>query len=117
MKIGEISRKTGLSIHTIRYYEKIGIIPKNGKDKSGHRTYSDDDLKWIRFIICLKAIEMPLEEILRFISLRNTGDRTIPERIRIMKQQKEKLKVKVEELNKHIEHIEYKIRHFNKILK
>jgi DNA-binding transcriptional MerR regulator len=117
MKIGELSRKTGLSIHTIRYYEKIGIIRKNGKDKSGHREYADNDIEWIKFITCLKAIEMPLNDILHFICLREKGDKTLPERVKIMKLQRIKLKSKIDDLKKHIKHIDYKISHFGKYLK
>jgi MerR family transcriptional regulator, aldehyde-responsive regulator len=117
MKIGEFSKKTGLSIHTIRYYENIGLMKKNPKDKSGHREYSEYDIEWARFISCLKATEMPLEKILNFIKLREKGDSTMSERLSIMKEQREKMEKNISLLNTHLAHIDYKIKNFENILK
>jgi len=117
MKIGELSAKTGLSIYTIRYYEKIGILKESKKDRSGRREYSADDVEWIKFIECLKATDMTLEEILQFISLRERGDQTIGERLALLSRRKGKLLEKIAVLHAHLEHIDYKIRHFEKILK
>jgi DNA-binding transcriptional MerR regulator len=117
MKIGEFSKKSGLSVHTIRYYEKLGILKKNSKDKSGHRNYTDFDIEWIKFITCLKATGMELEQIKRFVLLREKGETTIPERVSIMKEQREKLERKISLLNDYLSHIDYKIEHFDKIMK
>lgn len=117
MKIGEFSKKTGLSIYTIHYYEKIGLIKKNPKDKSGHREYSEHDIEWVLFISCLKATEMTLEQISHFISLREKGDSTVPQRISIMQAQREKLVEKISILNSRLAHIDYKLNYFDKMLK
>ncbi len=117
MKIGEFSEKTGLSIHTIHYYEKIGLIKKNSKDRSGHRIYSEYDVEWVKFISCLKATEMPLEQILHFISLIEKGDSTIPERFSILQEQRKNLEQKISLLNTHLSHIDYKIKNFKLIFK
>ena len=117
MKIGELSKKTGLSIHTIRYYEKIGLLKKNFKDKSGHKIYSENDIEWIKFIYCLKATDMPLDNILKFIRLINKGDSTIPERFSILCEQKKQLEDKISLLNTYLDHINYKIKNFKNIFK
>ena len=117
MKIGEFSKKIGLSIHAIRYYEKIGILKKNLKDNSGHRIYSDFDIEWMNFISCLKATGMALDQIQHFILLREKGKSTIPERVSIMKQQREKLEQKISLFNEYLSHIDYKIENFDKIMK
>jgi len=117
MKIGEFSKTTGLSIYTIHYYEKIGLIKKNSKDKSGHREYSQYDIEWVQFIACLKATGMTLAQILHFIALREKGDSTIHERLSIMMEQRKRLVEKVSVLNDHLGHINYKIKKFNKLLK
>jgi DNA-binding transcriptional MerR regulator len=117
MKIGEFSKKTGLSIHTIRYYEKIGLIKKKSKDKSGHRNYSEFDIEWVNFITCLKVTGMTLEQIYYYISLREKGKSTKSERLSIMKQQKKKLEQKIHLFNEYLSHINYKIENFEKIMK
>lgn len=117
MKIGELSGRTGMSIHTIRYYEKIGILKKKSKDQSGHNEYSDNDIEWIRFINCLKSTEMSLEKILDFIRLIDKGESTIPERYAILEEQKKILEEKISLLNTHLGHINYKIKNFEKFFK
>lgn len=117
MKIGEFSRQTGLSIHTIHYYEKIGIIRKNSKDKSGHRIYTDYDIEWAGFISCLKSTEMPISQILHFIKLIDKGESSAPERLAILHKQRKHLENKISELNSHMSHIDYKIQNFEKIYK
>lgn len=63
MKIGQLSKEVGISVYTIRYYEKIGLLQKPLKDQSGHRTYSGKDIKLINWVACLKNSGMPLEKI------------------------------------------------------
>lgn len=63
MKIGEISQQTGLGIHTIRYYEKQGLIKQPVKDTSGHRDYSTVDIELLNWIACMKHSGMPLSKI------------------------------------------------------
>lgn len=63
MKIGRLSSETGLSIHTLRYYEKLGLIHKTSKDKSGHRDYKTQDIELVNWITCLKKSGLPLEKI------------------------------------------------------
>jgi DNA-binding transcriptional MerR regulator len=68
MKIGEISEQTGLGIHTIRYYEKQGLINKPEKDDSGHRNYSRLDTELLNWIACMKHSGMPLSKIQSYTS-------------------------------------------------
>jgi DNA-binding transcriptional MerR regulator len=117
MKIGEFSKKTGLSIHTIHYYEKIGLIKKKSKDISGHRIYTKFDIEWVYFISCLKATGMTLKQIRHFILLREKGESTIPERLSIMRSHKKILEQKIALLNEYLSHINYKIKNFDKIFK
>lgn len=63
MKIGIVSNKTGLGIHTIRFYEKQGLIKKPEKDESGHREYKEKDIELLNWISCMKTSGMPLNKI------------------------------------------------------
>ncbi|MGB1239435.1 MAG: MerR family transcriptional regulator [Pseudomonadales bacterium] len=76
MKIGQISAQTGLSAHTIRYYEKRGLIAVASKDSSGHRAYSTDDLELLNWIGCMKKSGMSLARIQQYVEASASGDRS-----------------------------------------
>lgn len=113
MTIGEVSLKYNISMDTLRYYEKIGLIENITKSK-GKREYKEDDLKRIEFIICMKNAGFKLEDIIMFLSLYKKGDSTIPERIRILYEQKDALLKKIEEEKKTLEFLEHKIAFYKK---
>ncbi len=109
MNIKQVSQQTGLSAHTLRYYEKIGLLLGIHRDSKGHRDYTDKDLIWIEFIKRLKATNMPLNEIKRFAELRTSGDRTIPERLMILKKHQSRVRKQMDELVIHQQKIKAKI--------
>lgn len=76
MKISELARRTGLNAHTIRYYERIGLLPPPDKSASGHRDYDHSILSWIDFLGRLKATGMPLREMQHYAELRLQGEGT-----------------------------------------
>ena len=109
MNIKQISQQTGLSAHTLRYYEKIGLLLGIHRDSKGHRDYTDKDLIWIEFIKRLKATNMPLNEIKRFAELRISGDRTIPERLKILRKHQSRVQKQMDALVEHQQKIKEKI--------
>lgn len=109
MNIQTVSRHTGLSAHTLRYYEKIGLLLNIGRDSKGYRDYSEKDLIWIAFIKRLKATNMPLREIKRFARLRTRGDGTIDERLQILENHQQRVERQMSELRVHQEKIREKI--------
>jgi len=80
MRIGELARRCGLTAHTIRYYERIGLLPHADRDGSGQRNYDASILVWIEFLGHLKATGMPIREKLRYAALREGGKATEAER-------------------------------------
>ena len=70
MKIGELAKRSGLSAHTIRYYERIGLLPYAHRDHSSHRDYDESILTWIEFVDRLRETGMPIREMLRYAALR-----------------------------------------------
>jgi DNA-binding transcriptional MerR regulator len=86
MKIGDLSRRSGLSAHTLRYYERIGLIPFADRDRSGQRDYDAAILVWIAFLGRLKATGMPLSEMVRYAALRAQGSATDLERQQLLEQ-------------------------------
>ncbi len=98
MNIKNISKQTGLSAHTLRYYEKIGLILSVDRDAKGHRDYSEKDVVWIEFIKRLKATRMPLDEIRKFATLRLQGEDTIDERIKLLENHYQRVEAQMQDL-------------------
>lgn len=88
MKIAELAHRTGLTAHTIRYYERIGLMPRAGRDGAGHRDYGPDAVVWITFIGHMKAAGMPIREMLRYASLRQQGAATGPQRAEMLRERR-----------------------------
>jgi DNA-binding transcriptional MerR regulator len=98
MKIGELAKRSGLSAHTIRYYERIGLLPPAGRNQSGHRDYDATILTWIEFLDRLKATGMPIREMLRYAVLRERGVGTEAERSALLEQHRDRVRGHVAEL-------------------
>lgn len=106
--IGEFSRLTGLSVHTLRYYEQEHLImPK--RNSGNRRCYSDNDFAWIAFIKRLKDTGMPIKEIRRYAKLRAAGDSTMNERMEILIVHRQALNAQIKQLQEHMEKLDEKI--------
>ncbi|AAK76923.1 DNA-binding transcriptional MerR regulator [Clostridium acetobutylicum] len=99
--IGEFSKLTGISIYTLRYYEKENLITSKRKE-NGRRFYDEKDLKWIEFIKRLKNTNMPIKEIKKYAVLRSLGKTTLEERFEMLIAHRENLK---KEINSYIENL------------
>lgn len=95
MKIGELSKRSGLSAHTIRYYERIGLLPYADRDAGGRRDYDPLILSWTAFLARLKTTGMPLGEMLRYASLRAEGDHTGADRRALLEAHREQLRRRI----------------------
>jgi len=98
MKIGDVANRTGLSVHTIRYYERIGLIPVALKDGSGQRRYDESIFPWIEFLGRLKTTGMPIKGMLRYAGLRADGSATEPERCAMLIAHRDTVRERVAEL-------------------
>ena len=98
MKIGELARRTGLSVHTIRYYERIGLLPTADRDRSHQRDYDASILVWIEFLGRLKTTGMPIREMLRYAALREQGDGTAADRRRLLEDHRAGVRAHVADL-------------------
>lgn len=98
MKIGELARRSGLSAHTIRYYERIGLLPYADRDRSRQRDYDASILTWIYFLGRLKTTGMPIREMLHYAALREEGAGTEAERRILLERHREQVRARVAEL-------------------
>jgi DNA-binding transcriptional MerR regulator len=114
--IQDAAAETGVSRDTLRYYERIGILPGISRSKSGHRRFSDDDMGWIKLVQCLRATGMPIEDLHAYAELAQQGDATAPERLRILKEHRRRIKEDMAELATALELVERKIAGYDEVL-
>jgi DNA-binding transcriptional MerR regulator len=114
--IQRAAAETGVSRDTLRYYERIGILPGIERSKSGHRRFSDDDMGWIKLVQCLRATGMPIEDLHRYAELAQQGDSTAPERLRLLHDHRSRIKDEMQELATALELVERKISGYDELL-
>lgn len=107
--IQRVAAETGLSADTLRYYERIGLLPGIARSESGHRRFSEGDIGWIRFLQCLRSTGMPIESIHRYAELMRAGDHTSAERLELLKRHRLQIRADIAELTKALGAIETKI--------
>ncbi len=109
MTISEVSKKFEISVDTLRYYERIGLIPAVPRNQSGLRDYDEDSCNWIEFIKCMRRAGLPIEVLIEYVSLFREGDKTLDARKELLIEQRELLCKKIEDMNKTLERLDYKI--------
>jgi MerR family transcriptional regulator, aldehyde-responsive regulator len=110
MKISEVSETYGISQDTLRYYERIGLIQPVRRNESGIRDYSESDLMRVEFIKCMRRAGLPIEVLIEYIGLFRQGDASIEARKTILMDQRELLLVRMNEMQKTLDLLEYKIK-------
>jgi DNA-binding transcriptional MerR regulator len=106
--IGEVAKLLNLSVFTIRYYDKEGLLPFIERNSCGKRIFSEADLSTLHIIECLKLTGMPIKEIKRFIDWCSQGDASLEQRYNMFLERKAAVEAQMQELKKTLEVIEYK---------
>ena len=114
MKIAEVSEQFDLSTDTLRYYERVGLIPPVHRNESGIRDYNELDLRRVDFIKCMRSAGLPIEVLIEYVALVQQGDKTIEARKDILKEQHELLLARVNELQKTLVLLNHKIEVYEK---
>ncbi|MCA9952613.1 MAG: MerR family transcriptional regulator [Anaerolineales bacterium] len=109
MRISEVSEQSGMSADTLRYYERIGLIPPVNRNGSGIRDYNDMDMKRVEFIRCMRNAGLSIEVLSEYVELVQQGDETIEARQEILKEQRKQLAAKIEEMQETLDLLDYKI--------
>ena len=109
LTIQDVTKATGLSAHTLRYYERIGLIHPIEREENTRRCYTADDVGWIDFLLKLRATGMSIREMQRYAELQRQGDETLPERVEMLKSLRDRVEARIEDLNEHLKLIYYKI--------
>jgi DNA-binding transcriptional MerR regulator len=109
MHIAEVSKKFSLSQDTLRYYERVGMIPPVNRTPSGLRDYSEEDCKWVELAKCMRSAGLPVEVMIEYLKLTQQGDNTIPGRRELLLEQREQLLAQKAAIESTIERLNYKI--------
>lgn len=114
MKIAEVSEQYGLSSDTLRYYERVGLIPPVHRNESGIRDYDELDLRRVEFIKCMRSAGLPVDVLIDYVGLVQEGDRTIEARKEILKEQRDLLAARMQEMQKTLDLLDHKIEVYEK---
>lgn len=109
MTISEVSEKLALPPDTLRYYERIGLIPRVNRNKSGIRDYTEEDCRWVEFIKCMRNAGLPVEVLIEYVGLFQQGDATMEARKELFIEQRKQLLARMEDMKSTLERLEYKI--------
>ena len=116
MKIAEVSEQFGLSVDTLRYYERVGLIPPVHRNEGGIRDYDELDLRRVDFIKCMRGAGLPVEVLIEYMGLVQQGDSTVEARKEILVEQRDLVAARLEEMQKTLERLNYKIDVYEKAL-
>lgn len=112
LTIQQVAALTHLSEHTLRYYERIGLLDPIHRASSGHRRYSTQDIAWIEFLTRLRTTGMPISKMQEFAALRRQGDRTLAERRMLLEAHRDEVQAQLDKLQHNLSKIEQKIQHY-----
>lgn len=116
MNIKKVSEQTGVSADTIRYYERIGLLPRVRRNKSGIRDFSEQDIATLEFIRCFRRAGMSVESLIEYMNLVEQGEGTEEARMHLLQEQRDKLDARIEELLATRKRMDYKIKNYQNIL-
>ena len=116
MMIAEVCEKFHVSQDTLRYYERIGLIPHVNRNKSGVRDYTEEDCKWIVFIKCMRSAGLPIEVLIEYVGLFQQGDETIKVRKGLLIEQRNQLIARIEEMQKTLNYLNHKIKTYDQVV-
>ena len=117
MTIKEVSEKYGISQDTLRYYERVNVIPAVTRTSGGIRDYQEDDLRWVELAVCMRNAGLPIESLIEYQRLFQAGDSTIPARLNLLKGQMDILEKQKQQINETINRLSYKISRYEEAIK
>lgn len=117
MTIREVAEKYDLTPDTLRYYERVKMIPEVTRTAGGIRNYQEEDLKWVELAICMRNAGLPVEAMIEYVRLFQEGDATIPARLELLKEQMEALRAQKAQVEATMEKLAYKISRYEEAVR
>jgi DNA-binding transcriptional MerR regulator len=112
---GQTAEKSGFSLDTLRYYEKIGLLANVARTTAGRRSFTEDDLNWLTMVRCLRDTGMPVAEMVRYAELAREGDHTLAERMAILEAHDRRVEDQIAGLRERQRRIQHKIRWYREV--
>lgn len=112
MTIKEVSKKFGITMDTLRYYERVGMIPPVTRAANGNRDYQEEDMNWVALAICMRSAGLPVEGIVEYVRLFQDGPSTMTARLDLLSKQRELLKKQRQQVDDTIERLNGKIERY-----
>ncbi|MFQ8706487.1 MAG: MerR family transcriptional regulator [Thomasclavelia sp.] len=117
LTIKEVSEKFGIPSETLRYYERVGVIPRVTRTASGIRDYQEEDIAWVENAKCFRAAGLPIEALIEYLKLYGEGNSTLQARLDLLKEQKDILLIQQKQLEKTLDKLNYKISRYESAVK
>ena len=114
MTIKEVSEKFGISQDTLRYYERVGLIPPVTRTPSGNRDYQESDLGWVENAVCMRNAGVPIEALIEYVKLYQMGDMTFEARRQLLQEQYDALQEQKEQIEATMKRLAYKVSRYEK---
>lgn len=116
MTITEVGRRFELTPDTLRYYERIGLIPYVGRTSGGIRNYNEEDCRWIEFIKCMRSAGLPIDTLIEYVALFQQGDSTAEARKKLLIREREQLTARIAEMQKTLIRLDSKIERYGNLV-
>lgn len=116
MRIAEVVERYGISADTLRYYERIGLLPHVARTASGIRDYSETDCSRISFIKCMRQANVPIEALTTYMRLLDQGADTLAERKALLEKQRDLIQQRIDEMQAGLERLTFKIDHYDDLM-
>ena len=107
--IADAARESGVTAHTLRYYERAGLLPSVERNGSGHRRFTDEDIEWVVMVTRLRATGMPIRTIRRYAELVRAGEGNEAERLALLEEHRERVLEQLASIQRNLELVDYKI--------
>lgn len=116
MRIAEVSKQYDISADTLRYYERIGLLPRVHRNASGVRDYDETDLARVKFIKCMRGANVSIEALIEYMQLFAEGDATLAARKAILEEQRDLVRERITEMQAGLDRLDYKIAHYEDLI-
>ena len=112
MTIKEVSEKYNITQDTLRYYERVGMIPPVTRTAGGIRNYTEEDIRWVELAKCMRSAGLPVDAMIKYVRLFREGDTTIPDRLRLLISQREALLEQRRHIDDMLKRLNFKIERY-----
>ena len=117
MTIKEVCEQFGITPDTLRYYEKVGVIPAVSRTAGGIRDYGEEDISWVRNAVCMRKAGLPIDKLSEYVRLFREGDSTIPERRELLAGAREEIQKQMEQTQEILKLLDYKISRYDEAIR